>query len=207
MATIVKTETGTWKALIRRKGWPATAKTFRLKKDAEDWSRHVEDEMVRGAFIRPAEAERLTVADALTRYLTDVTPTKRPSSQSSDRRRAVILTKHLGKYSLAAVSPEVAAKFRDARLAGEDRKDAKGRSIARSNDTVRLDLALLGHLYTIAIKEWGVGLIANPVANVRRPTPTPGRNRRLTSTEETKVAERSCCAYQPAVGLDCSNCA
>lgn len=37
MATIVKTSLGTWKALIRKTGWPATAKTFRTKRDAEDW--------------------------------------------------------------------------------------------------------------------------------------------------------------------------
>jgi len=38
MATIVKTTSGTWKALIRKTGWPTTAKTFRTKRDAEDWA-------------------------------------------------------------------------------------------------------------------------------------------------------------------------
>ena len=85
------------------------------------------------------------------------------------------------------MTPEVAAKFRDVRLAGEDRKDADGNPIPRSNDTVRLDLALLGHLFTIAIKEWGVGLAMNPVMNIRRPAPTPGRNRRITKDEEEKI--------------------
>lgn len=33
MATIVKTSSGTWKALIRKTDWPATAKTFRTKRD------------------------------------------------------------------------------------------------------------------------------------------------------------------------------
>jgi integrase len=187
VGTIVKTDSGTWKALIRKAGWPATAKTFRTKRDAEDWGRRTEDEMVRGAYIQRAGADRLTVADALIRYLADITPTKRPSSQISDRQRAVILTKHLGKYSLAAVTAEVAAKFRDARLAGEDRKNASGVPLPRSNDTVRLDLALLGHLFTVAIKEWGIGLVANPVMNIRRPAPTPGRNRRLTPEEESRL--------------------
>ncbi len=75
------------------------------ERDAEDWSRPTEDEMVRGAHIQRANADRLTVADALTRYLAEVTPTKRPSSQVPDRQRAAIITKHLGKYSLAAVTP------------------------------------------------------------------------------------------------------
>lgn len=35
MATLVKTPSGTWKALIRKTGWPTIAKTFRTKRDAE----------------------------------------------------------------------------------------------------------------------------------------------------------------------------
>jgi integrase len=42
-------------------------------------------------------------------------------------------------------------------------------------------------MFTIAIKEWGVGLPANPVTNIRRPAPGPGRNRRLTPQEEAKL--------------------
>ncbi|WP_211256160.1 hypothetical protein [Edaphobacter aggregans] len=87
MATIVKTPSGTWKAVVRKTGWPTTAKTFRTKRDAEDWSRRTEDEMVRVAFIRRATADRITVADALTRYLAEVTPTKRPSTAKVERLR------------------------------------------------------------------------------------------------------------------------
>jgi hypothetical protein len=50
-----------------------------------------------------------------------------------------------------------------------------------------LELALLGHLFTIAIKERGIGLMVNPVLNIRRPSPGPGRNRRLTSAEEASL--------------------
>lgn len=60
------------------------------------------------------------------------------------------------------------------RLAGEDRLDRSGKPQPRANNTVRLDLALLGHLYTVAIKEWGVGLPSNPVMNIRRPAPGRG---------------------------------
>lgn len=54
MATLVKTPSGTWKALIRKTGWPTVAKTFRTKRDAEDWSRRTEDEMVRGVYVGPS---------------------------------------------------------------------------------------------------------------------------------------------------------
>ena len=69
MATIVKTPSGTWKAVIRKSGWPTSSKTFRTKRDAEDWARRTEDEMVRGVYIQRAPAERMTVEAALNRYL------------------------------------------------------------------------------------------------------------------------------------------
>ena len=187
MATLVKTPSGTWKAVVRKNGWPTNIKTFRTKRDAEDWARRTEDEMVRGVHIVRATAERLTLAEALKRYTAEVTPTKRPASQEGELRRAAILARHLGKYSLAALNPEIVAHFRDMRLAGEDRKDENGLPIPRANTTVRLELALLGHLFTIAIKEWGIGLVVNPVMSIRRPAPGPGRNRRLTEDEEKRL--------------------
>ncbi|HEY0201042.1 MAG TPA: site-specific integrase, partial [Burkholderiaceae bacterium] len=167
MPTIVKTPSGTWKALIRKTGWPTTAKTFRTKRDAEDWARRAEDEMVRGVYIQRASAERMTVEAALKRYLLEVTPTKRESTQTGEHKKAQALIRHLGKYSLAALSAEIVAQYRDARLAGDE--DANGKRTPRSNNTVRLELALLSHLFTVAIKEWGIGLPFNPVSNIRRP--------------------------------------
>lgn len=166
MATIVKTPSGTWKAVIRKTGWPTTSKTFRTKRDADDWSRRTEDEMVRGVFIQRAPAERMTLEAALTRYLREVTPTKRESTRISEHKKAQPLLRHLGKYSLAALNADIVAQYRDMRLAGDP--DENDKLVPRSNNTVRLELALLSHMFTIAIKEWGMGLPFNPVANIRR---------------------------------------
>lgn len=185
MATIVKTPSGTWKAVIRKTGWPTSSKTFRTKRDAEDWARRTEDEMVRGIYIQRAPAERMTVEAALNRYLKEVTPTKRASTQTGEHKKAQVLIRHLGKYSLAALNAEIVAQFRDVRLTGD--ADESGRVIPRSNNTVRLELALLSHLFTVAIKEWGIGLLSNPVANIRRPAPGAGRNRRLTKHEQVRL--------------------
>src|SRR5690349_19008333 len=89
MATLVKTPSGTWKAVIRKQGWPTAAKTFRTKRDAEDWSRRVEDEMVRGVFIERGPSERTNFSAALDRYLAEVTPTKKESTQRAERLKAV----------------------------------------------------------------------------------------------------------------------
>ncbi|RMM78159.1 Site-specific recombinase, phage integrase family [Pseudomonas coronafaciens pv. striafaciens] len=96
MATLVKTPSGTWKALIRKTGWPTVAKTFRTKRDAEDWSRRTEDEMVRGVYIQRSGSERMTLEAALKRYLSDITPTKKPTTQRGETSKAKKLIEHLG---------------------------------------------------------------------------------------------------------------
>lgn len=91
MATLVKTPSGTWKAVIRKTGWPTSSKTFRTKRDAEDWSRRTEDEMVRGVYIERNSSERLTLESALKRYLAEVSPTKALKTQQGEQATARIL--------------------------------------------------------------------------------------------------------------------
>lgn len=176
MATIVPTPSGTYKALVRMKGWPTTSKTFRLKRDAVDWARRTEDEMVRGVYISRSWSERMTAQEALQRYLAEVTPTKKPTTQRSENITAGHLTAFLGKYSMAALSSELVASYRDHRLA-----------TGKSNNTVRIELAMLSNLFTVAIREWGLGLSHNPVSAIRKPSPGKGRDRRLNTDEERRL--------------------
>lgn len=162
MATITKTPSGTWKAVIRKVGWPTASKTFRTKRDAEDWARRTEDEMVRGVYIQRTPSERMTIREALARYEKEIVPTKRESTQRREGCRIREINAYFGDYSLAAVTPDLVARFRDMRLGA-----------GKSNNTVRLELALLGHLFTVAIKEW---LSVSPTT--RLPTfasPAPAR--------------------------------
>lgn len=182
MAIIVDTPSGTYKAVIRKTGWPTTSKTFRLKRDAQNWARRTEDEMVRGVYIQRSSSERLTLESALKRYLAEVSPTKAKKTHQSEQATARILTSRLGKYSLAALNADVIANYRDARLTEKTRLKT-----LTSNNTVRLELALLSHLFTVAIQEWRVGLPFNPVANIRKPSPGQGRDRRLSAEEERNL--------------------
>lgn len=186
MATFVKTPSGKWKAMVRLQGWPATIKTFRTKKDATDWARNTEDEMVQGVFIKRASTLRFTVSDAIDRYLREVTTTKAETTQEAEVRRAAIVRAKLGNYSMATIVPDVVSKFRDDRLAGEDRKGLDGIPIPRKNDTVRLELAFLGHLFEVAKEKWKIGLPYNPIKSVSRPK-SERRIRRLSKDEENKL--------------------
>jgi integrase len=179
MATIVKTPSGTWKAVIRKQGWPTASKTFRTKRDADDWSRRTEDEMVRGVFITRSPSERMTFEAALKRYMSEVSTTKKLKTQSSEAGSAKHLEKFFGKYSLAAISSELVASYRDQRLAE-----------GKANNTIRIELALLSHLFTIATKEWGLGITYNPVVNIRKPSPGEGRDRRLSIEDQKRLIEK-----------------
>ena len=189
MATLVKTPSGTWKAVIRKHGWPTTSKTFRTKRDAQDWSRRTEDEMVRGVFIQRTEFDRMTFAAAMERYLTEVTATKKPSTQRAERLRVKPLLEFFGEYAMAAISVNLVARYRDQRLATVNQRVSKatGKATLLRPATVRLELALLGHVFTTAIKEWRIGLVQNPVHNIRKPSAGEGRDRRLSGDEETRV--------------------
>jgi integrase len=134
--------------------------------------------MVRGVYISRAGAERLTVKEALQRYLKEVTPTKKPTTQRSEKITAEHLGGFLGKYSMAALSSDLVASYRDHRIAA-----------GKSNNTVRIELALLSNLFTIAIQEWGLGLTHNPVSAIRKPSPGKGRDRRLSQAEEKRLLQ------------------
>ena len=69
----------------------------------------------------------MTVAAALDRYIKEVIPTKKESSQRRDIGRAEFLKSKLGRYSLAALNSGIIADFRDERLAS-----------GKANNTVRL---------------------------------------------------------------------
>lgn len=104
--------------------------------------------MVRGVYIQRSASERMTLEAAIRRYLADVTPTKKTSTQKSENHKECTLIEHLGKYSLAARTPELVANYRDTRL---NSLGSRGQPI--SPNTVRLELALLGHLFSVSIPE------------------------------------------------------
>jgi len=127
-------------------------------------------------FVNRASSHRLSVGHAIDRYAAEITPTKRATTAERELRRMKPLKERLGQYSLVSLTPEIISGYRDARLAEK-----------KSNTTVRLELALLSHLFTVAMREWRLGITHNPVLLVRKPSPGAGRDRRLKAGEEEKL--------------------
>ncbi len=187
MATLVKTTRG-YKAVIRKTGWPTQAKTFDTKRNAESWARQVEVDMEKGVYFDRAGSTKLSIEQALERYETSVTINKKPSTQKGERGFIRQAKEELGRYSLAALTTDVVAKYRDGLT-------ARG----LSPDTVRLKLALLSNLYNVAMREWGLGLVRNPISLVSKPRST-SRNLRLKPAELEKLVVESVKHSNPMLG-------
>lgn len=131
--------------------------------------------MSRKRFVDTREAESTTVAEALARYSREVSPQKKGARQELTRIKTWSESKY-GRKSLAELRSSDLADYRDARLAD-----------GLSTNTVRLMLALISHLYTVAIKDWGIEGLSNPVTKLRMPKGSRERDRRPSSSELAKV--------------------
>ena len=59
-----------------------------------------------------SDSEKLLISSALARYLDEVTPNKKTSTQAGDKACAKLLSAHFGRYSLASFTTDKIAAFR-----------------------------------------------------------------------------------------------
>lgn len=176
MASFIKRPDGHWQARIRKKGYDNQFKTFRTKAAAERWARLTESEMERGIFISTVIAEQTLFSDLLDRYITEIIPTKKSQRQTTSACNG--LRNSFDHLSVAAITPQVLASFRDERLK------------TVSPQTVRKDLLLMRRILSIASKEWEIALpLGNPTTLITIPTQAKGRERRLEGNEEEILLE------------------
>lgn len=171
MATYEQRPGGAWRAKIRRKGYPPLSATFDTKADAQRWAAEVEGDMSRSRFVDMREAERTTLTEALDRYYLEVSSSKKGARQELTRVNK--WKKHpLAGKGLAALRSSDFAAYRDEALKA-------GKSVS----TVKLDLAIVSHLFTVAIKDWGIQGLSNPITKIRMPKGATERDRRPMSIE------------------------
>jgi len=183
MASIRKRGPYQWEVRIRKKGYPVQSNTFESKMDAEAWAATIESEMVRGIFRSTAESERTTFEELLVRYEKEVSPLKKGYVQELSKLQ-IIKNSELSRYSVAKIGGKELAEYRDARLETVSPK------------TVRDDLILIGHVFKVAMQDWGMVLPhGNPIDAVRKPkVGNNKRDRRLKELEEDILLE-GCRAY------------
>ncbi|MBU2832564.1 hypothetical protein [Acidithiobacillus ferriphilus] len=164
----------TWQVQIRKDGYPPYIKTFQRKAEAEIDEARVLTEMARGMFVDRSEAESMTVAVMLEKYNAEVSPKHKSGDRDIVPIRA--LTKSLGQYSLAALTPSIVAKYRDERTAHVSERT--GRPL--SAQTIKHELGTLERAMKHAAMEWGVHLPRGiPTLLVKKPKVDNARNKRL----------------------------
>jgi integrase len=162
-----------WRAQIRRKGYPTLSSTFDTKAEAQRWAAEIEGDMSRSRFVDTRKAESTTLTDALDRYVAKVSDSKKGSAQEKVRAKKWQASEY-ARRSLASIRSSDMAAYRDAEI-----------KAGKSTATVRLNLALISHLYTVASKDWGIEGLKNPCTGIRMPKGSKQRERRP-STKELK---------------------
>jgi len=164
-----------WQARVRRCGYPDQTKSFPTKIEAERWARTIEGEMDRAEFVSRKEAVQTTFGEVIQRYMETITPKKRGHVEETIRLRAT-LRHHVVKLSMANLTPQAIADYRDDRL-----------RTCKANTVIR-DLAVLSSIINHAKREWGI-VIQNPVEMIRKPSMPPGRDRVLSESEEIRLLD------------------
>ena len=166
MASIRK-RNGKYQVQVRNQGFQRS-KTFFHLKDAQRWGKLMESRINLGQEFEVLD-KTLLLADLLNRYLQEVTPLKKGFD------REVLRIKRLLR--------EPISQRKVYQLKTRDFVEYKNKRLPDGNRACKYDLALLHHLYNVAIKQWSYPIPFNPLANVPKPRCNPPRERRLSDNE------------------------
>ena len=136
-----------YRAKVRKKGFPDQSATFERKTDANQWVQDTESAIRNNRHFKTSEAKRHTLTELIDRYIREVLPTK-PKNARDQVRQLNWWKGEIGRYSLSDVTPALIAQHRD-KLAG----GITVRGKCRSPSTVNRYLAALSVAFTVAVKE------------------------------------------------------
>jgi integrase len=171
-----------WQVQIRRAGLKPISRTFAYHKDAQAWARDQERRCDIG--LHPVDPEtklNITVGDLLERYVREITPQKKSAKNEKFMIRAIMRDGICMEKALNVGSSKFAS-YRDGRL----------KMVAPA--TVRRELGVFSHSFNLARMEWGYPSIKNPLKDVRYPSGSSARERRLVRGEYEKLRDHAQCS-------------
>ncbi|MGB5830614.1 MAG: site-specific integrase [Thiohalocapsa sp.] len=180
MATISKLQRPTgavYRARVRKSGQPAVTKTFKHRSDAEKWARQTEAAIERDDSGLTNEAQRHTLADALTKYRDERLGELTADTAEAYDAHLRFWGDSLGHLRLSELRPERIAQQRD-----------KLRTEGRSPATCNRYLNTLAAVLTRCVKHWH-WLQVNPVSQVAKLTEHNTRKRFLSKPELGRLLE------------------
>ena len=172
---------GKWQARIQRKHSPSISQSFYELDTAKKWVRKIEREIDLGLI--SSKPSKTPFSHLLIRYQQEILPLKK-NTQADFFRINVILQHTLSRLYIEDIKSHDVASFRDNLV-------AKGKAA----NTVRLYLAIISHLFTVAKTEWGFEIIDNPALRIRRPKLPSPSDRRLSDEEINLICEHTQSLY------------
>jgi len=164
---------------------PSVARTFDLKTDAVAWAAEIERDIRRGGVAALDQAaQRVTVADAASAYMRARGAALQDASQ---RGRIHATAKRFGAFFVGNVRSADVARWRDDMTAA-----------GLGPQSVRHHLHALSAIFRHAEHELSIHLPSgNPCRAVRKPSPPPGRDRRLSGLEFDYLARAAKASKSP----------
>jgi len=159
-----------WQAQVRKDGARPISRSFLQRADAERWARQVETAIERGDHAPLDQNKAKLVSCLLSKYVSEVTPSKRGASEETYRINAMMRDR-IAEIPLSRLRSQAIADYRDRRLANV------------SAPSVRRELVILRHVFEVSRREWNSGPRHNPVAEIRMPNHAKGRDMRLLKAE------------------------
>jgi integrase len=164
-----------YRVRIRRNGSSHT-KIFSTRAEAKRWAEIQEGRVVAGILDLPTHTPTHTLGEAFERYSHEILPQKKPSTRRPQQYQITRLLMLLGSNTrLVSITP---ARLRS--LCAQLRADGAAPA------TVVRYLALMSHLFTVAIKEWE-WIESNPVRLITKPKEPRGRTRYLSHEEVERL--------------------
>lgn len=176
---------------LRKRGLDPIYETasFATEKEAKKWLEKTKAKFALGLLSTKTEAKRTTFFEAVERYKAEILPSKRGHLQDGYKLNTILKTFPSNKF-LSDISPADISTYKNNRL-----KNASGTTVAH-------ELALISHVFNIAIKEWGFVELLNPVAKIKKPQFNRSRDRRLLDGEiEAILAHTESSFLGPVVAL------
>lgn len=167
MSHIKKRPNGTYQAQVQHQQHRAS-KVFITKGEAKYWSDNTLKEFKK--LVQYKVDDRMNFSGVLTRYMDEVSTTKRGYKWEATRIKMFIDHPIFKGMKFSKVNASVISQYRDERL-----KTVLG-------STVNRELNLLSAIFTRAIKEWQI-INENPVLAIMRPKNPAHRDRLISDVE------------------------
>lgn len=168
-----------YRAQIRLKGHPPETASFERLTDARRWAQNIESAIREGRHFKNALSKKHTIADAIARYTKEVLC----YSKNANNQKVYLAywQDTLGAYTMADITSALIVKYRND-LVGKANKYGRKIGTATANRYTQA----LGHVLTIAVKEWE-WISQSPMTKITKYKEPKGRVRFLSDEERTNL--------------------